>query len=371
MGATGAPLRARDLFAGAGGWDVAARGLGWQVHGVEIMPEARATRDAADLPTIGDDVRKVEPVEGEYDVDIASPPCQTFCMTGSGSGRRALDAVLRGVAAYGAGVRPSYDELAASTGDKRTALVLEPLRVALAGRSPFLAWEQVPPVLPVWNACAEVLRAAGYSVATGLLHAEQFGVPQTRKRAVLVARRDGIVAALPTPTHSRYYSTGPNRLDAGVLPWVSMADALGWNRDIDVISNYGTGGDPAKRGIRSASEPCATVTSKADRMKIVQRSNYSAGTSDGRSAADRGRATRPVRHPSLCVTGKGFQWAPDGDPKVPGDRVSVEEAAALQTFPVDFPFQGTKNRRLEQIGNAVPPLLAAAILGTFASVMTG
>ena len=80
---------------------------------------------------------------------------------------------------------------------------------------------------PLWDACAVILRAYGYSIDTGVLNSEQYGVPQTRRRAVLVAHKDR-AEALPTPTHSRYYSRSPAKLDPGVLPWVSMSDALGW-----------------------------------------------------------------------------------------------------------------------------------------------
>src|SRR5690606_27892739 len=90
--------------------------------------------------------------------------------------------------------------------DPRTALVLEPLRWALEaidlGRPyKWLAFEQVPTVRPVWEIFAELLRAEGYSVEVGNLQAEQYGVPQTRKRAILVARF-GEPVALPEPTHS-------------------------------------------------------------------------------------------------------------------------------------------------------------------------
>lgn len=70
---------ADDLFAGAGGWDLAARDLGIHARGVENMKEARATRDAAGLTTIHDDVWTYEP-DGTASGLIASPPCQTFSL---------------------------------------------------------------------------------------------------------------------------------------------------------------------------------------------------------------------------------------------------------------------------------------------------
>lgn len=109
-------LVADDLFAGAGGWDVAADWLDIHARGVENMPAARATRDAAGLTTIHDDVWTFKPsyralTDAEVYAEqrakgashrvaliaaglIASPPCQTFSQAGKGSGRKALDDVL-------------------------------------------------------------------------------------------------------------------------------------------------------------------------------------------------------------------------------------------------------------------------------------
>ena len=46
-------------------------------------------------------------------------------------------------------------------------------------------------------------------------------------------------------------------------------------------------------------------------------------------------------------------------------RITPEEAARLQTFPLSFPFHGVKDKVFQQIGNAVPPLLAEALLRQF------
>lgn len=387
-------MKALDLFAGTG-WGVACQRLGIHEQGVEIMPEAIASRDAAGMETIYHDVwdglESTAPMD--YDLGIASPPCQTFSAAGAGAGRKALDVVLR-LIDEGAYHRLADLRAFGESHDPRTALVLTPLAYAMRDTPRAIVWEQVPPVLPVWEAAAVKLREVGYSVVTGIVNAEQYGVPQTRRRAILVARWDG-EAKLPTPTHSRYYSRDPKRLDDGVKPWVSMAEALGWevapgeatvrtsmgtpkvddrngsheldpaarpahtitskSNSVTLRSNYGTGGDPEKRGERAANEPAATITSKADRSKWVY---AGAGATAEKTA---GQIPRELDEPAHTVTGKGtatFRTRDDSD-RV---RLTAEEAAVLQSYPADFPFQGTKTKRFLQIGNAVPPLLAEAIL---------
>ncbi|GEB46961.1 DNA methylase [Microbacterium testaceum] len=362
-------LNALDLFAGSG-WGVACHRLGIDEHGVEIMDEAVATRDAAGFSTIFRDVwdgllsesflsAAAYDLLADYDLLIASPPCQTFSAAGKGAGRKALDEVL-GLIRARVWADPFLLKRSTSGLDPRTALVLVPLAYIRRDRPRFVALEQVPSVLPVWEAYADVMRSMGYSVAVGLLNAEQYGVPQTRRRAILVARRDGAPAKLPTPTHSRYYSRDPQRLDEGVLPWVSMADALGWGMERRPSPTV-TGGGTETGG----AEPIAKLARYTARADWVARKPQTAK----RTALYGTRPDRRADSPAFTLVGHdghprgGFEWvdAKTGE----SQRLSPEECAVLQSYPRPFPFQGTKTRRFLQIGNAVPPLLAEAILSTF------
>lgn len=355
---------ALDLFRGAGGWSVACQRLGITDIGVEIMREANHTALAAGYTLGWEDVWEPKNIDG-YDGLIASPPCQTFSQAGKGAGRQALDAVHALVPL----VRElSLERLRANatyrTGDDRTALVLTPLWYAHNMRPEWIALEQVPTVLPVWEMYAKELRDIGYSVWTGNLQAEMYGVPQTRKRAFLLASR-AKEAAPPEPTHSRYYPRNPTKLDEGVKPWVSMADALWWTEDGFMVSNYGSGGDASKRGVRLFTDPAPTVTSKIDRNRLYVDeggANYAEVREPPEWTFNRPSTTIVGTFKPEIVAAPGYRTTVSRQNAPDSVRVTVQEAGVLQSFPADYPWQGAKGKQFLQAGNAVPPLLAEAVL---------
>ena len=225
-----------DLFAGHG-VGVAIRRLGAREHAVELNSDARATRAANGMETAYEDVWDVEKAERlEHDTEWGSPPCPTFSAAGKGSGRKQMPLILDAIAA---GVWMNIRRLrewSDSLEDARSGLTLVPLHYIWRFNPTYIALEQVPAVLPIWEAYAHELRAMGYSVWTGKLTSEMYGVPQTRVRAILMARRDGVEARPPVPTHSRYYSRTPEKLDPGVQKWVSMAEALDDDIELEVAA---------------------------------------------------------------------------------------------------------------------------------------
>lgn len=240
-----------DLFAGPGGWDQGALALGLHPIGIEWDDAACRTGHAAGHTRVRADVASLatEPMRGKVTGLIASPPCQTFSMAGKGAGRDALPELQNAVLDVWKGASPA--SVCPPDLDPRSMLVLEPVRYARDLRPEWIALEQVPAVLPIWQSFEVVLREHGYSAWSGVLNSADYGVPQTRQRAILIASRVYKVQP-PAATHCKGGSE-PDLFGEQLLPWVSMAQALGWGMTerpaFTAAFGTGAGGGPDTSGV--------------------------------------------------------------------------------------------------------------------------
>lgn len=318
-----------DLFGGPGGWKEALKILGYDhVLGFEIDPWANATARAAGHTSVECDLAKVNvwdlahPWPNDTNIHglVASPPCQGFSVAGGLAGYGDTPFILEAIERLRAGIT-SADQvltwLRQQCADQRSPLVLEPLRWTYDWEPEWVAWEQVVTVLPLWEACAAALELWGYNTWTGVVAAEEYGVPQARRRAVLLASRT-VTDPMPAARHVRFTKARtPKPASRRLKPYLTMADSLGWGL---------------------ATRPSMTVTGGGS------------NTGGGEPFGNRARQGMVKAH-------QAGLWK--GDLRT---RVTPEEAAHLQTFRADYPWQGNQRQRYQQIGNAVPPLMGAHLL---------
>ena len=329
-----------DLFAGPGGWSEGLRQLGLTDHGLEWDAAACATRKAAGHAVTQCDVAEhpTAPFADSIRGLIASPPCQAWSRAGKRGGLADQPLVHQAVHDLAHG-RDTRAELLAQCKDERSLLAAEPMRWLYDLRPEWVCLEEVPDVLPLWKQYANVLRAWGYSVWVGVVNAADYGVPQTRRRAILIASRVRDVTA-PAPTHSEHGAAG---LFGDDLPrWITMAEALGWGYTQQPAPTV-TGGGATTGG----AEPFGNSSRQAMRKAMDNPGHWA------------------WRKPAPTVSGTVGHV---GGKQAGGHlNLTAEEGARLQTFRGRYPFCGNQGQVALQIGNAVPPKLAAAV----ASAATG
>ncbi len=362
-------------FSGGGGWEVALQHHGHHATCIEYNKDAVATLRAAGFgPVVHDSITAVRdmvdnPIESWFEGHIFSPPCQPFSVSGKKEGVPYIGVLIKALRLIAFHNQKPESAINAVGLDERAMLTLEPMYWITRGTPGWAVMEQVPTVLPIWEAYATILREYGYKTWAGVLNAEQYGTPQARRRAVLIAH-DSRAVGPPTPTHSQYHRRSPERLDEGVLPWVSMAEALarpddelvGFPRrydgrgDVIVID----GNEYRARDMRPTSLPAQVVTEKARSWQVI--------------APNGGDTSWVTRRPSPTIVGSfrpdivaapGYRKAGDGPRQnQPGSvKITVQEAGVLQGFPRDYPWQGSRSAQFLMAGNAVPVQMAKAVLG--------
>jgi DNA (cytosine-5)-methyltransferase 1 len=326
-------LRTISLYSGAGGLDHGFIRAGFDVVWAnEIDPTACETYRA----NIGDhivcrDVLETAPPPGPAEVVIGGPPCQGFSVIGKMDRddplSRHVFQFLNTVEAVGA-----------------EAFVLE--NVKALGANP--RWASVR------EALVQRAQDMGFEVELFLLNAAHYRVPQARERMFLV----GVRGAAPLRPRA-----------------VTVTRPLTVREAISKLPNFG---DPGNDGIIGARVvPAAKPVMRPTPFKGSLLFNGSGrplhldSPSKTLPASMGGNATPIIDQDELDHGAEPWvvsyhQRLMAGKPplkRAPARlrRLTVQEAAALQSFPVDWTFAGARGAQLRQLGNAVPPNFAFSV----------
>lgn len=347
----GNSLRVIDLFSGAGGLS-----LGFYRAGFDVVLAVDRNKDAVkthnlNLPChaeVADVSSYLNRSDLQADVIVGGPPCQGFSSAG-----------LR------------------KHGDTRNSLVSVFAELIIRNKPKAFVFENVEGFLTAENGdrlfeLLEPLVQAGYRIHLRKINAANFGVPQHRKRVIAIGGL-GWDPSFPIFTHYAFGAPGAGLAGQGLVPTPTVEEALNGLGSAS-IDRPGTPDGHYYRPLvgldlerAMALAPGATMR---DLPMDLQHSSYQRRANrrvmDGTPTERRGGAPTGIRRlrpdePSKAITGGAMS---EFLHPTENRSLTIRECARIQTFPDDFVFCGNQSSQMQQIGNAVPPLLAQAIAST-------
>lgn len=381
-----------DLFCGAGGF---AKGFEMTgkfkcIGGIDNKKAAVETHklNFKDSVSIHDDIRNIEPNEfhkliGLKNVDliIGGPPCPTFSTIGH--------AKIQSV---------NKEKGACITEDPRNTLFLEFLKYVKYFEPRMFVMENVPQFLTKYKGKTfkEVKRIIAkdlpeYQIVeeVKILNSVNYGVPQNRRRMILVGHLKGCSFKYPEITHwfdGSKFNINPNNNDIDInklKPHVSVESAISdlpnitdnWRINECEYSKY-ENLDSYQKLMRQNTN--RTVKNNICRMSNDRAKRVFAHMKQGDIYMDLPKEVRRIlpfredifkdrlkrlvlKNPSWTILAHigmdGYMYIHPTELRT----LSVREAARIQSFPDDFEFIGNQQDTYVQVGNAVPPLMAKAI----------
>jgi len=382
-----------DLFAGAGGLSCGLEMAGfYPVLANELVPSYAETyrHNHPDTDLIVGDVRQVCAAnirerlgvkKGEVDLLAGGPPCQGF----------SINAPIR------------------SLDDERNHLFKEYIRIARELLPKAILIENVPGIISMGNGTVVTqiyiaLEELGYSIRHRILFAGHYGVPQMRFRAIFLAvRGEGRTIEFPEPAYDAKAVanfTGAKELCINALPlfgqelkpqtsvWDAISDLPAIESGSKHVKIKYASAKPQsayQEALRNGSDyvynhSCNNLGHiNLERLKHIPQGGswrdiplelLPAGLKRARRSDHTKRYGR--LHPDgLCstvLTKCDPHWGSFFHP-VQDRVISVREAARIQSFPDHYHFTGSVTQQYEQVGNAVPPLMARAIGKTILTML--
>ena len=355
-----------DLFCGCGGFSKGFQEAGFNVRfGIDLWNDAIITyqKNFPDAIVLNEDIRKISGAQvldlcgmtaNEVDVIIGGPPCQGFSV----SGKRIID-------------------------DERNILYKSFVSLVDEIKPSVFVMENVPGLVRLFDGqvgkqVVEDFMNIGYTVKYEILSADNYGVPQRRKRVFFVGLNNDAFIDPSCYIYPRPY-TGIDALH----PVLTCRDAIG---DLDFVPDNVVLGEkipyelpPQNEYQRQMRKGSTSVLNHSITLHTARTREIIAMVPDGGNYRDLPKElwnTRKVniawtrmnsKKPCFTIdTGHNHHFHYRAN-RVP----TVRESARIQSFPDTFEFVGIKTSQLRQVGNAVPPLLAKAVATSVACVLDG
>ena len=339
-----------DLFAGAGGMSVGASLVGLHVaYSVEIDPNATVTYShnhpetniiQRDVSTVtADDLRDRH--NRHIDILFGGPPCQGFSTS---------------------------NQKTRSSANPVNWLFTEYVRLVRELEPSWVIFENVKGLIETeqgffFRTVKESFSSLGYTVTALVLNAADYGVPQRRERLFVVGSRKGYTITKP-----------PNRRAKKVTVRSAIADlpSLKIGASTDFLPYKGKPESAYGEQMRGGLDECGNHIVTNNAPEIARRYHHIPQGSNWKSIPAKLMTSYTDR--TRCHTGIYHRLREDAPSIVVGNfrknmlihpwehrGLSVREAARLQSFPDSYRFYGSIGFQQQQVGNAVPPLLAKAL----------
>ena len=339
-----------DLFAGVGGLSLGFEKAGFDVVMANEYDSAIATASQYNHKNpkmIVGDITSIDlngtfgKYVGKIDVIIGGPPCQGFSQKGQ---RKTIN-------------------------DERNFLFKYYVKVVDLVKPTYFVMENVPNLLTAEKGyfrkeLIELFDTIGYKLNMGVLNASDYGVPQNRRRAVIIGKYRDVAPELPKALHKT------------VTIWNAISDLA--------FLNSGEGTEEQEYKFPPESDYEKMLRGKCNVLHNHVATRHSAialkrlamiPPNAGREVLPEDQLTKSIysgtwtrmRKDEVSVTiTTRFDTPSSGKFTHPylNRAITVREAARIQSFPDDFVFIGNKGSQMKQVGNAVPPLLAKAIAQT-------
>lgn len=362
--------KAIDLFCGCGGISVGLQKAGFEViAGIDIekkyiasfmhnFPNAKAlTTDITTVPP-EEFMATVGIVAGELDLLVGGPPCQGFSKNVPRKNRYLEDPknlLVKSFLDYCEVIQPKM-------------ILMENVAEMKNGFEEAYSQEII-----------SRLQEEGYTITTVVLNSADYGVPQRRKRAFFMANRFGVEFSPPKPTHKPLPKSGSHIASlfndpAHITVWEAIGDlpSVDHGKGQPLTSYVGPAQNNYQKKMRGALKEVKNhIARKLASTQFERLASIGPGqghkdlpkhlqTKGGYSGAY-GRLTKDMIAPTITRwvfhPGSG-RWGHPIDIRT----LTIREVARIQSFPDEYEFVGSYTDQAGQLGNAVPPLLAQAIV---------